>query len=251
MIQALYTASSGMIAQQKHMDVIAHNISNMSTPGYRNKRVEFKELLYRNIQNVDVNNKDKNLLLGNGVYISATTSEPFLADEEMLSFAVNDRSYFCVEDNEGEIFYTKNGDFTIRFERTDAYLVDGEGYYVLDENNERIRLEGMIDSVSTSPDGTIIIGDNMERKVKLGIYSFDNPEGLMMLKANVYSETFDSGEAQLNDSPEFMQVFSEEMNMNFVNDTIKIVQAQMAYEINSRVLNTVDEMERVANSLRG
>jgi flagellar basal-body rod protein FlgG len=249
MIQAFYTASAGIRAQQKNMDVIAHNIANINTPGYRVKRAEFSELL-----NTIADRQDDVLNTGYGVAVSSISTMPLPGHVNPFGLTIDNDGYFVIENDQGFRSYTKNGNFRpVTQDGVNYFLGTENGEYVLDENFNMI-------PVSQNPDMFVVhdgqiynAGQNGEAPIKPAIVRFDDDAQLEVLSGGNVLNTKDS-QPHIDTSSRVTVNYSDELSAlaadNYLSEMSRMVQTQMAYRINSRVLQTADEMRGMANRLR-
>lgn len=269
MMRALWSASSGMTAQQLNVDVIANNLSNVNTNGYKKSRVEFKDLIYETLRRPDVYQLGQGtpvaLQVGHGVRPSATTKtfkQGSLAQtDNTFDVAIEGEGFFMIEkpDQEDPV-YTRDGSFKISMEEgdTERYLVTSEGYFVLDMDGEPIIIDEEFTDISISADGTMTgkADDEIEEIAQLGLAKFLNPQGLLSIGNNLYEETAASGEAIPKEDEtdpgygSILQGYLELSNVQVVEEMVNLITAQRAYEINTKAIQTSDEMLAQANNLR-
>lgn len=268
MLVSNFTARSGLIAQQQRLDVIANNIANINTVGFKQQRAEFKEMLYQTQSRVEQPQDEVNMQKGHGVLLSATSRSFVQGAMQMtglsLDFALEGDGFFTVEDANGNIRYTRDGSFSISMEEDGNYLVTGAGYYVLDTEGERISIQDVNESeVSVSQDGTITIVKNTpatdtepakQERIeagKFGIVKFINRSGLDAVSTNLYAETTNSGEPEEDTETTVLQGYSEMSNVDLPTQMVQMIRAQRALSLASRALTTADEMDGKAIQIRG
>lgn len=271
MMRALYTAATGMIAEQTNVDTISHNLSNVNTNGYKTERTEFKSLLYQNIQTrtTTANGEQKPVgaQVGLGTRVAATTSMytqgSMLASESDTDFAIEGEGFFAVRDMDGEVYYTRNGNFTWCMTNDGrTMLSDFEGRPVLDQNGNAIYVpEGIpTDNMRFSQTGAIGYINADEDYVDLGqvfgIYQFNNPSGLEKLSSSRLMATaasgnpmLENGNANLNPS-KVHQNYLEGSNVQVADEMVNMIIAQRAYQLNSKAITTADSMLEIANNLK-
>ncbi|MGB9792465.1 MAG: flagellar basal-body rod protein FlgG [Thermacetogeniaceae bacterium] len=264
MLRALYTAASGMIAQQFNIDTISHNLANVNTTGFKRVRAEFQDLLYLNITRPvapqeGATGSPVGLSLGLGVRVAGTqgifeqgnlqqTSNP-------LDLALSGPGFFVVRGANEEEYYTRDGSFKLDAEgnlvTTDGYFVQGDG--------GKITIPADATNISVAQDGTISYvkaGETEPTQAgKLRIVQFANPAGLERIGRNLYRATAASGEAQQVDNSKGQSVsveqgFLESSNVQVVEEMVNLITAQRAYELNSKAVQASDEMLSIANNLR-
>lgn len=262
-MRALWTAASGMKAQQLNVDTISNNIANVNTTGYKKQRVEFKDLLYETLSRNNLEGgigKPVNLEVGHGVMPTATLRSFSRGNLEQtnndLDFAIDGDGFFMVRDENDNLFYTKDGSFKLSVEDNEATLVTSEGYFVQSDVGD-IELGEDVEEITVSPNGMIYVkrkgDDEREEYGQLTLVNFANPSGLEALGKNLYKETIASGEAieaYEGEAGDVMQGFLETSNVQVVEEMIKLITAQRAYEINSKSIQTADQMLEQANNLR-
>lgn len=246
---AFYTGVSGMIAFQKHMDTTAHNMANVSTAGYKAGRSSFSDLIYTQM---DVNTPGEKLV-GHGAKNDITDLVMGQSSLSMtgrpLDFAiVGENCFFALEMADGGIKYSRNGAFQISIEGRKGFLVSGlDGSYVLDDRERRIELP--VDETGTGFDFT-----GLEEKI--GIFTFDNPYALAREDGSSFTETDNSGRARRvvnntdNPSYELRGSTLENSGVQLTDEMVNIIQAQRAFQMNSTIVRTADEMEEMINNLR-
>jgi flagellar basal-body rod protein FlgG len=263
MMRALWTASTGMQAQQLNVDTISNNMANVNSISYKKTRTEFKDLLYETMERgivKDGKGKPVNLQVGHGVMAAATTkfstTGNLEATENPYDLAIDGQGFFKVLGPDGKEYYTKDGSFKISVDGENYNLVTSEGYYVQGENGN-IELGSEVKDVTIDAIGRISVkrqDGTIEDLGSLSITSFVNPAGLESVGKNMYIPTGASGEPHdtQNDSTggTIMQGFLEYSNVQVVEEMVKLIQAQRAYEINSKTIQTADEMLGMANNLR-
>lgn len=266
MMRSMWTAASGMAAQQFNVDVISNNLSNVNTTSYKKQRVEFKDLLYETMQRAYIledEGRPVNLQVGHGVEVAATgrdfTTGSFEKTENKLDFAIDGDAFFSVLDPRGQIIYTRDGSFKLSMTDMGKMLTTSEGYPVLDEFGIEIYLDDInIDDLNVSESGELSYTDEDDVVIPLGysigLVKFENREGLENIGKNFYAMTPASGlpiqDYELGDPSVLRQGFLEASNVQVVEEMVKLIAAQRAYELNSKAIQTSDEMIGIANNLR-
>lgn len=270
MVRSLWTAATGMIAQQTNVDTIANNLANVNTTGYKTQTNEFKSLLYQNIQtkttsaNGDV--KPSSAQVGLGVRNASITSNfktgAFLDSTSDTAFALDGKGFFAVRGLDGQNYYTKNGDFQFSLATNGNMLSTKAGLPVLDTEGKPIILDNkyIVSNITVSKDGEICYPDDQNNPqplgIKIGVYQFNNPNGLEKMDSGLYKQTAASGQAineEGNNNVEKTQViqgYLEGSNVQVVDEMVNMIVAQRAYELNSKAITASDEMMQQANNLR-
>lgn len=271
MLRSLWTAASGMKAQQTNVDTIANNLANINTTGYKTERVEFQSLLYQTIQGVsydsegDVKPIPAQVGLGtkSGAITSQFTQGILTATEGAFDFAIEGDGFFQVQMPDGSIGYTRNGALQMAVDTDGMTLATAAGYPILDTNGEKITV-GMnyntaLLEIDTS--GNLCYPDennNMQRiGIQIGLVQFNNPAGLYKASDSIYKETAASGtpRAEMSDGDlnpsQLHQGYLEGSNVQAADEMVNLIVAQRAYEMNSKAITASDEMLQQANNLRG
>lgn len=261
MMRALNTAASGMAAQQTNVDVIAHNLANVNTTGFRKQRAEFEDLIYQTIRTPGGTTGEGQKLptgiqIGEGVRVVSTTQMhhqgSLLQTESTLDVAVEGDGFFQITRPGGQIAYTRSGNFRVDAE---GRLVTVDGYQV----EPAISIPTNATNVTISPNGMIsvtVAGQTATQDVgQLTLASFVNPSGLLAIGRTMFVPTDASGEAivgqpGLEGLGTLASGFLEASNVEVVQEMIDLIASQRAYEVNQRVITTSDEMlQRVTDRL--
>lgn len=271
MVRALWSAASGMIAQQTSVDTIANNLANVNTTGYKTEKAEFKSLLYQTIQTktttANGENKPIPAQVGLGTRVASITSKftqgILTSTESATDFAIDGDGFFAVKGEDGQTYYTRNGDFGwATAGNGGVMLANADGLPVLDTNGNPIVLDPAYQTskIQVSTDGSIMYPDaanNMQMiGIKIGLYQFSNPAGLNKLSNSLLQETEASG-AVINEAnnntikaSSVVQGYLEGSNVQVADEMVNLIVAQRAYEMNSKAIQAADEMLGQANSLR-
>ena len=270
MMRALYTAATGMIAEQTNVDTIANNLANVNTNGYKTQRTEFKSLLYQTLQTktttADGENKPVGAQVGLGTRVSAITSiytqGAMLASDSATDFVLEGDGFFAIRGADGEVTYTRNGNFIWGLAADGrTALLDSRGGMVLDRENNPIYIpEGVnADSVVFNQSGEIgyktVEGNYVDMEQAFAVYHFDNPAGLEKLAFSCLRESLASGEPMLEgrdttSQSKVHQYFLEGSNVQVADEMVNMIIAQRAYQMNSKAITTADTMLEIANNLK-
>ncbi|MEY4577073.1 MAG: flagellar basal-body rod protein FlgG [Pseudomonadota bacterium] len=255
MMRALNTAASGMIAQQTNVDVIANNLANVNTTGFRKSRAEFEDLIYQTYRTAGSSIGDNQRLptgiqIGEGVRTVSTTQlhiqGSLLQTDNSLDIAIEGNGYFQVTRPNGQLAYTRNGNF-----KTDAEgrMMTGDGYAVepsitIPTNAVHITVSSTGVVSVTTPDSTA-----SQEVGQLTLANFVNPSGLAAIGRTQFVPTDGSGQAIVAQPGQegigtLQQGFLEGSNVEVVNEMIDLIASQRAYEVNQKVITTADEMLR-------
>lgn len=259
MIRSLYTAASGMKAQQMQVDTIANNIANVNTSGFKKSRLSFRSLLYQTYREPGLplaNNQNDvtGLQIGSGVEVSGSRkmmSQGVLENtNEELDLAIEGRGYFEVQLQNGERRYTRNGTFRQDF---NGRIVTAEGYLLTDS----IAIPADNQGISITPDGQVLSRGEDNEMANIGtirVHVFANEGGLRAAGNNYYQPTAASGQPQASQpgvqgAGNIRQRALERSNVETVDELVSLIVAQRNYEVNSRAIRVSDEMLQQINQL--
>lgn len=261
MIRALWTAGTGMMAQQLNIDTIANNLANVNTTGYKKMRMEFEDLLYQTVRSAGSTsaqgqNLPTGLQVGLGVRPVASTKifsqGDFLETDNSLDLVIEGDGFFQVQLADGSVAYTRNGAFKVDAE---GRLVTSEGYLAQPE----ITIPSGTTDIDIGTDGTVSVqvsGQTAMQEVgRLELAVFINPAGLVNTGKGLYKQSDASGEPVTatpgsDGSGTLVQGFLEMSNVKVVEEMINMIVAQRAYEINSKAIQAADDMLQTANNLK-
>ena len=262
-MRALRTAATGMSAQQLNVEVISNNIANMNTVGFKRQRAEFQDLLYQNIERMGAQSSAAGTVVPTGIQIGSgvkagsvyriTEQGSPTATGNTYDLAINGRGSFQILLPSGDTAYTRAGNFAVNGE---GQLVTDDGYTVQPE----IAIPQDARDVIVSPTGQVQIltaGDPEPQIVgQLELALFFNEAGLEAVGDNLFLETAASGPANAG-APgdvgfgQLMQGYTEASNVDAVSEITALIVAQRAYEMNSKVISTADEMLAAAAQVKG
>ena len=261
MIKAMRTAASGMTGQQMNVDVIANNLANVNTTGFKRSKVEFQDVLYQNIRKAGSasaigSQVPVGLSIGYGTKPVSTTREFTVGDLQLtgnpLDVAISGDGFFQIQHPDGTTVYTRDGAFKMS---ADGRIVNSDGYYLEPE----ITVPEDATSVSIGSDGIVevqLVGQDTPSQIgQIELARFTNPAGLSALGHNLYAVTGASGDP-ITDIPTqsglgpLDQGYLEISNVKVVDEMVNMIVAQRAYEMNSKAIQTADEMAELANSLK-
>lgn len=253
MINSLWISKTGMEAQQMQLDVISNNLANVSTNGFKRAHAVFEDLMYQNLRQVGANTSEQNLLptglqVGLGVRTVATsrsfTQGSVQQSTNNLDVAIQGNGFFQVTMPDGSINYTRDGSFQVDAQ---GRLVTQTGLPIANG----ITVPAAASSVSISPNGTVtamLPGNTTPQPIgTIALASFVNPAGLEPRGQNLYAESAASGQANTgapgaNGLGQLMQGYLETSNVNVVQELVTMIQTQRAYEMNSKAVQTSDQM---------
>lgn len=253
MESALWIAKTGVDAQQKRMAVISNNLANVNTTGFKRGRAVFEDLLYQNLRQVGGQSSQSTQLpsglsLGAGVRTVATqkmhTQGNLVNTQNNLDMAIQGRGFFQILMPDGTTSYTRDGSF-----QTDSQgqIVTSNGYTM----QPSLTVPANTVSVTISNDGTVealVAGQSTPTNIgTLQLADFINPAGLEAIGENLYRESVASGTPQTaapstSGLGSVTQGFLESSNVNVVEELVNMIEAQRAYEMNSKAISTTDDM---------
>lgn len=270
MVRSLWTAATGMIAQQVNLDTIANNLSNVNTNGYKTQVNEFKTLLFQTLQTrtttANGDRKPTSAQVGLGTRNSSITSifktGSMYASESETAFAINGKGFFAVRGQDGETYYTRNGNLLWSLATDGNMLCTTDGLPVLDTEGDPIILgdEYILSQITVTKDGEVCYPDENNNPqslgITIGVYQFNNPNGLERLEGSLFAQSAASGQP-LNEATtagieksQIIQGYLEGSNVQVADEMVNMIVAQRAYEMNSKAIQASDEMLQQANNLR-
>jgi flagellar basal-body rod protein FlgG len=253
-MMALRTAATGMAAQQLNVEVISNNIANMNTVGYKKQRAEFEDLLYQNIERAGAQTSDSGTIAPTGIQLGAgvkagsvyrisTQGSPTQTGNK-LDLAISGKGYFQVQLPSGETAYTRAGNLSVN---ATGQIVTQDGYTIIpsitiptNATDISISSTGQVQVTLPGTTTTTLVG-------QLQLASFFNEGGLEATGGNLFLETGASGPATVgqptvNGLGSLMQGYTESSNVDPVTEISSLIVAQRAYEMNSKVITTADQM---------
>jgi flagellar basal-body rod protein FlgG len=253
MMRALNTAATGMQAQQTNVDVIAHNLANVNTTGFRRERAEFEDLIYQTVRTPggtlgEGQRLPTGIQIGEGVRNVSTTQihmqGSLVQDGGSLDLAISGAGFFQVQKPGGQIGYTRAGDFKTD---QDGRLVTVDGFTV----EPSVVIPTNATAITISQDGIISVNTpnqtNAQEVGQIQLANFANPAGLIAIGNTMFLPSDASGQPFIARPGQeglgtVQQGFLEASNVEVVNEMIDLISSQRAYEVNQRVITTADEM---------
>lgn len=261
MIRALYSAASGMTAQQMTVDNIAHNLANANTTGYKARRTQFEDLLYQTVVQPGAAAGQQTVVptglqLGLGARPSSNeivfTQGDFSQTSNPLDLVIQGKGFFQVRRASGDLAYTRCGSFHLD---RDGNIVTSNG----DPIEPQITLPSSAQQVTIAQDGTVSFtqpGQTASQQAgQIQLALFPNPAGLNSLGGNLYAPTDASGDATLGTPGgqeglgSVLQGYIEQSNVSVVDEFVNLIVAQRGYEANSKVVQAADNMAQQVNNL--
>lgn len=261
MVRALYTAASGMTAQQLNVDNIANNLANANTAGFKMRRAQFQDLVYQSLIQPGAASGQQTtvpagLQLGLGTRAASNeiilTQGAFTQTNNPLDIVIQGNGFFQIQQANGDIAYTRNGSFQLD---RNGNIVDANGNLL----QPQITLPSTAQNVTIAQDGTVSYTlPNQTATQKAGqiqLANFANPAGLNSVGNTLFTATDASGDPQVGPPGgseglgTLMQGYTEQSNVDVVEEFVNLIQSQRAYEANSRVVKAADEMYQQINQI--
>lgn len=260
MLDSLFIGATGMQAQQANLNVIANNMANVNTAGFKRNRIDFEDLLYRAVSGTP--NAPGLLVSGLGTSVATTDKLFTVGDVKQTSqpydLAIHGQGFFEVVLPDGSSAYTRNGIFHVDSDGTlmnqDGYRLAGSIVVPTDATTVTIAANGQVQAIVPTQQQPVALGE-------INIVTFLNPGGLQPLGANLFAiptrtdeSTSSSGEPQQNTPGEngsgtLAQGYLEVSNVNLIDEMVNLVIAQRAYEVNSKVVMASDQLLSISNGL--
>ena len=259
-MRALFTAATGMNAQQTRTDAIANNIANVNTTGFKRARVDFQDLFYETIaapgsQDAAGTTLPTGIQIGHGVRLASASR--IMSDGSQLNtgqefdFAIGGEGFFQIDKPTGELLYTRAGAFSLN---ENGDVVTPEGYAL----SPLINIPPGTTEVTVLADGTIsgrLAGATTPTNLgQIDLVRFANPAGLRALGGNFFAETIASGPPEIGNPDQngfgaIKQGFLENSNVNVAEELVQLILAQRGFEMNSRVIRAGDEMLQILGTI--
>ncbi len=280
MMRSLWTAASGMIAQQTNVDNIANNLANVNTTGFKKQTTQFQSLLYSKLQTKQTDHEGQPLpviaQVGSGTKVSGLVSRftqgNLTETGNQFDMAIDGGGFFMVQLPNGEIGYTREGAFNMSIGVDGPALSNSAGYPVLSTTGEPIVLPKLTDpetgeqydmdviKVTVDSEGNLCYPDENNNPapigIQIGLVQFNNPSGLEKRSNSVFTESENSGVPRYEVSDGGLKRsairtrYLEASNVQTVDEVVNLIVAQRAYEMNSKAIQASDEMLQQANNLR-
>ena len=261
MIRALWTAASGMQGQQKSIDVVANNLANVNTTGFKRSRADFQDLVYQNLKSTgspstSTTQVPTGIQIGLGSRLAAVTKiftpGDFAQTGNELDIAIEGDGFFQIQMPDGTTGYSRAGAFK---KDSTGRVVTPDGYPLLPS----INIASNATKINIGSDGNVSVmqaGQNTPTSAgRIELVSFSNPSGLSSVGKNIYQSSDASGNATPGNPGEnglgsIGQGLLEMSNVNVAEEMVNMIVGQRAYEINSKAVTAADEMLQTANNLK-
>ena len=261
MLRSLFTAATGMTAQQQNIDVIANNLANVNTTGFKRARADFQDLLYQTLREPGAASSNQTeiptgIQLGLGVRAAAVQrlflEGDFQQTQNQLDIAIDGAGFYQIKQPDGETAYSRAGSFKLD---SQGRVVDSDGFPLEPE----ITVPNDAVSISIGKDGTVSVlqaGNTASQQLgQIQLANFPNPAGLSGRGGNLFQRTTASGDP-ITGAPGqgglggLSQGVLEISNVSVVEEMVNLISGQRAYEINSKAIQASDEMLQTAANLR-
>jgi flagellar basal-body rod protein FlgG len=261
-MRALSTAATGMAAQEMNVEVISNNIANMNTVGYKRQRAEFSDLLYQDIEKAGAQSSDAGTVVPTGIQVGSgvktgsiyriTAQGSMTQTSNQLDVAIQGRGYLQVQMPSGETAYTRAGNLSVN---NTGQIVTDQGYPVLPSMTIPTDATAITISASGQVQVTTPTSTTPSQVGQLQLANFINEAGLEAQGDNLFTVSGASGPAVVGNpgAPGFgtlMQGYTEASNVDAVTEITSLISAQRAYEMNSKVISTTDQMLATTNQMK-
>ncbi len=260
MIRALWTAASGMQAQQLNIDVIANNLANVNTTGFKKSRADFQDVMYQNVKTTGAPTTNSTQAAGIEIGLGTTpaavtkvfTAGNITQSGNELDLAIEGEGFFQIQMPDGTTSYTRAGSFK---RDGQGRVVTTDGYPLMPE----MVVPSNATKINVGNDGTVSVvqsGQNTATTIgTIQLATFQNPAGLSSQGRNLYRTTDSSGDATTGTAGQngigtISQGFLEMSNVNVMEEMVNMIVGQRAYEINSKAVQAADDMLQQANNLK-
>jgi flagellar basal-body rod protein FlgG len=264
MIRSLYTAATGMEAQQLCMDTISHNLSNINTTGFKRSKIEFKDLIYETLKEPGSRNPEGEIApvgIEVGLGVKPASTQKIFQQGSLtrtgndLDVAIQGEGFFQIALPDGTIAYTRNGAFQVT---ADGTIVNSDGYAVYPQINIPYGAEQIGIDAATGKVTVVMPGEQTSTELgQIELARFVNPAGLKSIGNNLYVETEASGAPVIGVPGEegfknttLQQFYLEASNVQIIEEMVNMITTQRAYEIVSKSIQVSEEMLQVANNLK-
>jgi flagellar basal-body rod protein FlgG len=261
-MRAMSIGATGMMAQQLNVEVISNNIANLSTSGFKRSRAEFQDMLYENLRRVGSPSTDTGTLLPSGLQVGLgvkpvatyriNAQGNLLVTNNTYDLAVNGRGFYQVQQADGTNAYTRAGSFQLN---QNGQIVTADGLQIIPQ----ITVPSNATSVTINASGQVVASIDGQTQLQtlgqLQLATFANPTGLEAIGNNLLKETESSGSPVVGNPQaagfgSIIQGSLESSNVDIVSEITNLITAQRAYEMNSKVIKTADEMLTTISQLR-
>ena len=259
MEMSFYTGKVGASAHQTKLDVVANNIANVNTAGYKSKSLCFSDLMYNNMSGRDGANSD--VKSGSGAKPDRTNTDLEKGNinfsNSQLDFSIEGRGFFKLQNPQTkEFYYTTNGSFALAEKDDSFYLTSKEGYFVIGSEGNPIKIKNSnpvgtdVEEVELGKDGSPLEGEAVALEdAEPAVFDFFRTEGMLSVGDSNFIPVEKNGKPFLSDAKVIRGSF-EGSNVDIAKELTKVIEAQRAYQYSLRMVQTTDEIQNLINNLR-
>jgi flagellar basal-body rod protein FlgG len=251
MIKGFYTAKASIIERQKYTNSIANNIANVNTVGFKKNDVNFEEILSNQVREEYPDFSTTDYLLGGGAKMGSVSKDfsqgSLIQTDNSLDIALDGNGFMTLMDSQGQIYYTRGGSFNLtRAQYGSLNITDEQGYALVNGNMQRIQVPDDVSEIDISENG-LITYQNRSGSQNLRIVNFAEDRNLEQVGPGVYQS---NENANFDNDTKVRQGFLEMSNTDLAMEMVELITNQRLFGMNSKVIQTVDEMSNLANNLR-
>lgn len=234
---SFFNGTVGANTQQSKLDILANNVSNVQTDGFKSQNAGFLDLLYNNMDAAPP--ADGDLTVGSGTRVEKTdinfAEGPLMETGMAFDYAIIGEGYFALYDpGKDEIRYTRDGNFFM------SQFGEGNGFYLCAEDG----------SLVLDKDSRFVLVESRDDDPELGVFDFANKEGILLQGKSQFIPAAKNGEAVLKEDATLKRHFLEGSNVDLADQMARVIEAQRAFQLNLRMVSTADEIEQTVNGLR-
>lgn len=258
MIQGFYSAKASLKYRQLKMDVISDNLANVNTEGYKKNQATFKEAMTTVYKKEFPSQGDLFYSTGNGASLESMGRDFSQGDMKMtgntLDLAIKGDGFLGLSDSAGNRYYSRGGSFNISPPDANgkSSIVDANGYFLLNNSGQKLNISADAADISIKGDGNLVTGSSEDTidSQKIMFVDFNGKYELASLGHGLYGRTIGSGEPFAVSEGDIVQGALEMSNVDMAEEMTDLIMNQRIYQLNSKIIQTADEMESMANSLR-
>lgn len=256
MIQGFYTAKTTLVQKQKGLNAITNNLANVNTKGFKRSAATFEDALYYENSQIVAKTFSSENRVGCGTYISKIEKDfsqgDLIETKRDLDIALNGSGFLGLKKDENStIYYTRGGNFSFAPAQSANMncIVNDLGYYLVDTRGDMIEVPQSVDHITIDPSGKLTY-EGQNRSINLMAVSFPDVTKLEAQDCGMYQSTYLSGEPYQLPNVNIKQGYVENSNVEMANEMVELIKAQRIFQMNSKVVQTLDEMEAQASRLR-
>ncbi len=252
MIKGFYAAKATIMQSQKQTNVISNNISNVNTKGFKRDKSTFGQILSNEINENYPDLKQSEYLVGGGAKIESVKTDftpgDLVESNNKLDLAIDGQGFFNLIDDNGNEFLTRGGSFSFReVNRNEKTIVNDKGYFLADSRGRKIEIPKNVSDFNINEDGQFEYKYEGEvETVNIGVIDFLDKDSLERVNANIFTQ----GMEDVDFKGKVKQGFIEGSNTDLANELVSLITNQRMFTMNSKVIQTIDEMSTLANHLQ-